>query len=143
MKIPRTFIPEKDLEKKTHELIQDQKTIPPEDLTDEYKVLSTEEIVLNSKTIAQKLGILYADKNWKHCYIFKNKESKLIIEYNLAAGQYHDLHSLIIKCKKGWLKKETVFKSLGYEDPKERICTYTPGEWEQSLNQFYMLAQQK
>lgn len=143
MKVPQIFIPEKDLEKRTNELIQGPKIIPPEDLTDEYKVLSPEEIVLNSKTIAQKLGTLYADKNEKHCYIFKNKKSKLIIEYNLAAGCYHDLQKLIIKRKKGWLRKEIVFEALGYDDPKERIFFYARGGWEKGLNQLYLSAQQR
>lgn len=95
------------------------------------------------KTIAQKLGVLHSDKNGKHCYTFKSKESKLIIEYDTAAGQYHDLQSLVIKRKKGWLEKEIVFKSLGYKDPKERICNYISGEWEKDLYQLYILAQQK
>ena len=93
MKIPQTFIPEKDLEKKTYDLTKGYKPIQRE----EPVIISVQDIVRMGERVAEKLG-----KFGMESYKFKDKETRLIIKYILPSWP-GPLEGLKVYLKKGLL----------------------------------------
>ncbi|MDP2907397.1 MAG: hypothetical protein Q8O03_05645 [Nanoarchaeota archaeon] len=127
MKIPKIFIPEKDLEKKVDELTKKPTKLHPKDLTGPEFYIS-----VKSKEITQRLG----KKNTDLCgYVFNDKETALKIEY-YPSIQVCDLQMISV----GY-KGEKVFESAKRGELEEEILTYTPGAWERELEKIYITLQ--
>lgn len=131
MKIPQTFIPEKDLENKILNLTKGPKIFRNEEV---YDVISQEEaepyyILCMAEEVVKKLGNYYG----MGFYQFKDKENKFIIK-----RQFYPYVGLTLYLKKGLFKK----KVLKTKDDRT-ILIYNRGEWKKDLEKLYEIAAQK
>ncbi len=129
MKIPNTFVPERDLENKILDLTKGYKILHNENV---YDVISQEEaevyyMISMAEEVAKKLGKCYG----AGFYHFKNKENKLIIQ-----RQFYPDITLTVYLKKGLFKKK-VLKTL---NSYKTILVYTPGGWKKDLEKLYTAA---
>lgn len=124
MKLPEIFIPEKDLEKKMYDLTKGYKPLQREE-----PINTIQDIVNKAEKVAEKLGRLGMES-----YIFKDKETKLIIKYRTGCWP-ETLGELKVYLKKSFFKKEKVFEFS--KDYKEPLLAYFPGEWEKDLEKLY------
>lgn len=133
MKIPQTFIPEKDLENKIRELIKKPKSHYPKEVPESgYNKLSHKIIYYQAKEVAEKLGELDIPFT---IYNFVDKKTGMTIEYatHCDRGTTHlridirDKHSFPI-----------VFESVQYKQSKrQKVRIHIPGEWQDRLKELY------
>ena len=131
MKIPKTFIPEKDFENKILNLIKGYKILHNEEV---YDVISKEEaevyyMICMAEEVVKKLGNYCSAGD----YNFKDKENKLIIKQQFSKGL------LELYLKKGLFRKEKVLEFSQY--PK-LTPFYALGEWKKDLEKLYATATQ-
>jgi len=132
MKIPQTFVPEKDLENKIFDLTKGPKIFHNEEV---YDVISQEEaepyyILCMAEEVVKKLGNDFSSTDY---YRFQDIENKIIIK-----RQFYPDVKLTIYLKKGLFKK----KVLETKDDKT-ILLYNRGEWKKDLEKLYEIALQK
>jgi len=134
MKIPRLFVPAKDLENKIHELIKKPKSRNPEKSS--YNKFDCRVIYNRAKEIAENLGKL----DLTFCvYNFENEN--IVIEYATRWGRGKTHLRIDVKDKHSF---PIVFESIHYKNSKrQKVSTYTLGEWERDLERLYKKAQQK
>jgi len=134
MKIPRTFVPEKDYsKKKIYKLVKKYHKL---DDIDENITLE-DKIIIQAKAVAKSLG-----KSRDSVYVFTDRKNNLIISYDPSVA-FQGIELLTIQCKKG-TSKEYLFKSIKWDkSPKEEIRVYAPGDWQVHLDRLYKTAQKK
>lgn len=128
MKIPQTFLPDKDLEDKICDLTKGRKQLQHEEPIN----TSIQDIVRMGERVAEKFG-----KFGMESYKFKDKETRLIIKYRTGCWP-KTLGKLKVYLKKSFFKKEKVFEFS--KDYKEPLLAYSPGEWEKDLENLYKKA---
>ena len=126
MKIPKVFVPEKDLEKKVHELTKKPKSQNPK--KSGYSKLDCRVIYNRAKEIAENIGKL----DLAFC-VYNFEDEKISIEYatNWGRGKTH----LRIDIKENG-SFPTVFEAVQYEKSKKQtILAYAPGKWQDHLKE--------
>jgi len=136
MKLPKTFVPEKEYSKKKIYEITKKHRDKLKDV-DENTPLENR-IIIQAKGVAKVLG-KFQDKT----YVFDDKKNNLIITYDPSVA-FQNIELLVIQQRKKDLKKEYIFKSVKWEEsPKEEIRIYAPGDWQVHLDKLYKKAQKK
>lgn len=132
MKVPKTFIPDKDLENKVYNLKEESyRIICHKD--EELAKLSTKEIFEKSRYLAQECG------HFRLKLVFKSKQNSLIIKYTPHLPPWTSTERIKMYLNKGFFKKEKVFEyfidySQCYGD---KLLKYAPGNWENDLEKLY------
>jgi len=127
MKLPQTFIPEKDLENKVEELTKGFIKSNSEDTAGQDIYIS-----IKSMEVAQRLG----KKDTQVCgYIFDDKETGLKVEY-YPSIQASDIQLISVE-----YKGKKVFESSKRDELEEKVFVYTPGVWEREIERIHVKLQ--
>lgn len=137
MKIPKTFIPKKNLDNKIFELAKGAKNHPLEDTTKNYNELDLRIAYNEAIEVAETLGELDSISS---AYTYEDKKTGMIIEYH---PWYHDQTTHLRIYKPHEYSFSIVFKAnQGYTGIKE-VLQHIPGKWQERLKELYQMTQQK
>lgn len=76
-------------------------------------------------------------------YVFKDKDTALVIEYNPIHTPISFIEHIIIYSKPGLFKKIKLFDYINEVGHGKEVRLHVHGEWEKYLEKFYTIAKQK
>lgn len=141
MKIPKVFIPDKDLEDKIRELVKRPKNQTSKDIPAGYNKRDCKIIYNRAKEVVEKLGKLDSSSS---VYSFEDQKTGIIIEYDprWIKNQTTHLNILTKNCSPTVIKYNIVFESAQHNISKQQeISLYVPGGWQDRLERLYQKAQ--